>query len=310
MRVMVLPCDGIGPEITAATMRVLEATDAGFELGLSFDYEDAGFASLEKHGTTLRQETIERARGCNGVILGPQSHMDYPARVDRAGEAETAGELAGKIGEDVGVEVRCHDHVIARRVAHEMRRHSVDDDVIEPHLEELLPDLAHPLKKEAVGDDEVVRLMHRRHVPAPLHRQPEGLPSDPIAGVDRDLPDRERDIGRRHELAESLVHVAIGVETLRRLAHDDQVHLLGPGLEERPRARRPDVGVEVEQNALAANGLPSVRTDVEAGLNIDTLNERVGGELRPIKVDKSLLEYMDPMKRVEFLRQWGEATKG
>lgn len=52
------------------------------------------------------------------------------------------------------------------------------------------------------------------------------------------------------------------------------------------------------QNALAKNGFPSVRTDVDAGLNIDTLSERVGGALRPIKMDESLLEYLDPMKRV------------
>lgn len=94
MRIMVLPCDGIGPEITAATMRVLEAIDAGFGLGLSFDYEDAGFASLEKHGTTLRPETIERAREYVGVILGPQSHMDYPAR-EKGGVNVSAGFRTG-----------------------------------------------------------------------------------------------------------------------------------------------------------------------------------------------------------------------
>lgn len=78
MRILVLPCDGIGPEITAATLAVLEAVDRSFGLGLSFDHEEAGFSSLEKFGTTLRGEALERARGYDGVILGPQSHMDYP----------------------------------------------------------------------------------------------------------------------------------------------------------------------------------------------------------------------------------------
>jgi 3-isopropylmalate dehydrogenase len=80
MRIMVVPCDGIGPEITAATMEVLKATDRAFGLGLEYEYEETGFASLTKHGTTLRPETIERARTFDGVILGPQSHMDYPTR--------------------------------------------------------------------------------------------------------------------------------------------------------------------------------------------------------------------------------------
>jgi iron(III) transport system substrate-binding protein len=64
------------------------------------------------------------------------------------------------------------------------------------------------------------------------------------------------------------------------------------------------------QSALASRGLPSVRKDVEVGFNIDTIAERVGGALRPIKVDESLLDYLDPAKRVEFLKQWSEAAKG
>jgi 3-isopropylmalate dehydrogenase len=84
MRIMVLPCDGIGPEITAATMEVLRAADAAFGLDLHYDYEDAGFASLEKFGTTLRDETLEKARAYDGIILGPQSHLHYPPR-DKGG---------------------------------------------------------------------------------------------------------------------------------------------------------------------------------------------------------------------------------
>lgn len=90
MKIFVTPCDGIGPEITAATMEVLKATDAAFSLGLEYHFEDTGFASLEKFGTTLRDETIERARTFDGVILGPQSHMDYPAR-DKGGVNVSAG---------------------------------------------------------------------------------------------------------------------------------------------------------------------------------------------------------------------------
>lgn len=90
MRMIVLPGDGIGPEITEATIGVLQAVDRAFDLGLSFDYEDVGFASLEKHGTTLRDETLEKARGYDGIILGPQSHMDYPAR-EQGGRNVSAG---------------------------------------------------------------------------------------------------------------------------------------------------------------------------------------------------------------------------
>jgi 3-isopropylmalate dehydrogenase len=90
MRIMVVPCDGIGPEITSATMEVMQAADAAFGLGLKYDYEDAGFTSLKKYGITLRDETIERAKTYDGIILGPQSHMDYPPR-DQGGVNVSAG---------------------------------------------------------------------------------------------------------------------------------------------------------------------------------------------------------------------------
>jgi 3-isopropylmalate dehydrogenase len=79
MKLLVLPGDGIGPEIVAAAVHVLKAADAKFKLGFEYDYDDVGFVSLEKHGTTLRDETLQSARGYDGVILGTQSHADYPS---------------------------------------------------------------------------------------------------------------------------------------------------------------------------------------------------------------------------------------
>src|SRR5688572_4197612 len=84
MKLLVLAGDGIGPEITAATLAVLEAADRRFELGLEYDYRDIGFAALEKHGTTLPDGVLQRAREVDGVILGPISHLDYPA-ADKGG---------------------------------------------------------------------------------------------------------------------------------------------------------------------------------------------------------------------------------
>jgi len=90
MRLIVLPGDGIGPEITDATVEVLEAANRAFGLGLTYDFDDVGFASLEKHGTTLRDETLEKSKKYDGIILGPQSHMDYPPR-DKGGPNVSAG---------------------------------------------------------------------------------------------------------------------------------------------------------------------------------------------------------------------------
>ncbi|MGC8517569.1 MAG: isocitrate/isopropylmalate dehydrogenase family protein [Steroidobacteraceae bacterium] len=79
MNLLVLPGDGIGPEITAAAIDVLHAADQRFGLDLHLEYDEVGFVSLEKYGTTLRPEVLERARAYDGVILGTQSHSQYPA---------------------------------------------------------------------------------------------------------------------------------------------------------------------------------------------------------------------------------------
>ena len=84
MDILVLPGDGIGEEITKATMTVLDVVNARYSLGLEFSFEDIGFAALEKTGTTLPDEVLEKGRTADGVILGPISHLDYPAR-DKGG---------------------------------------------------------------------------------------------------------------------------------------------------------------------------------------------------------------------------------
>jgi 3-isopropylmalate dehydrogenase len=80
VKILVLPGDGIGPEITRATLGVLEAASRRFALGLSFESRDIGFAALKTHGTTLPDEVFQRAREADGIILGPISHLDYPPR--------------------------------------------------------------------------------------------------------------------------------------------------------------------------------------------------------------------------------------
>lgn len=64
------------------------------------------------------------------------------------------------------------------------------------------------------------------------------------------------------------------------------------------------------QDVLAGKGVPSIRADVPTGLNINTLNARVGGNLKPIAVDDKLSEYADPKKRAEFFQTWRRSMRG
>ena len=70
--------DGIGPEITAATLVVLREADRAFGLGLSFTPVTIGLAALQAQRTTLPAAAVDAAKAADGVILGPVSHNDYP----------------------------------------------------------------------------------------------------------------------------------------------------------------------------------------------------------------------------------------
>jgi isocitrate/isopropylmalate dehydrogenase len=92
---LVLPGDGIGPEIVAATMEVLDAADRQFKLGLSYETADIGFAALRASGTTTPDAVIEQAKQAAGVILGPVSHNEYPPVAE--GGLNPSGELRRRL---------------------------------------------------------------------------------------------------------------------------------------------------------------------------------------------------------------------
>jgi 3-isopropylmalate dehydrogenase len=91
MHLTVLPGDGIGPEITAATLRVLTGASELFGLGLSFAQHEIGFAALRTHGTTFPDGVLAACRAADGIVLGPVSHVDYPPREE--GGRNPSGEL-------------------------------------------------------------------------------------------------------------------------------------------------------------------------------------------------------------------------
>ena len=65
--VTLIPGDGIGPEITAQTVKVLEATGLRF----SWDEELAGVAAVDATGTPLPDATVESIRKNGLALKGP-----------------------------------------------------------------------------------------------------------------------------------------------------------------------------------------------------------------------------------------------
>ncbi|MFP8877083.1 MAG: 3-isopropylmalate dehydrogenase [Myxococcota bacterium] len=69
-RILVLPGDGIGPEVTHEARRVLEAAAERAGLSLRFEEGLIGGASIDAYGTPLSDETLARARESRAVLLG------------------------------------------------------------------------------------------------------------------------------------------------------------------------------------------------------------------------------------------------
>jgi isocitrate dehydrogenase (NAD+) len=66
-RVTLIPGDGVGPELTEATVRVLEAGDVGLE----WERVEAGAAMIERYGTPLPDGVIESIRANRVGLKGP-----------------------------------------------------------------------------------------------------------------------------------------------------------------------------------------------------------------------------------------------
>src|SRR5207302_4924435 len=92
---IVMEGDGIGPEISAATLEVLRAADRVFGLGLSFNSASIGLCALDREGTTFPAAALAAAQSADGVILGPVSHNDYPSAAE--GGLNPSGELRKRL---------------------------------------------------------------------------------------------------------------------------------------------------------------------------------------------------------------------
>jgi 3-isopropylmalate dehydrogenase len=69
-RIVVLPGDGIGPEVSAQAVQCLEIMSDQCALGLTFDSRDFGGAAIDAHGVPLPEPTLAACRDADAVLLG------------------------------------------------------------------------------------------------------------------------------------------------------------------------------------------------------------------------------------------------
>jgi len=68
--VMVLPGDGIGPEVTGAAQQVLNAVAAKWKHTFRYETDVVGGGAIDAYGEPLRAETVAMAKKANAVLFG------------------------------------------------------------------------------------------------------------------------------------------------------------------------------------------------------------------------------------------------
>jgi 3-isopropylmalate dehydrogenase len=78
-RVVVLPGDGIGPEVVDAALSVLTAVGAKYGHQFELTHEDIGGAAVRRSGTSLPAKTLDACRNADAVLLGAVGDPAYDA---------------------------------------------------------------------------------------------------------------------------------------------------------------------------------------------------------------------------------------
>ncbi len=69
-KVLILPGDGIGPEITAEAVKVLNALKVSDNLDIEVAEDLVGGAAYDAYGTPLADETMQKAQDADAILLG------------------------------------------------------------------------------------------------------------------------------------------------------------------------------------------------------------------------------------------------
>jgi len=69
-QILILPGDGIGPEIINEAVKVLECVNQCFSLNYQWHFDSIGGAAYEQYGTPLADATLGKAKQADAVLLG------------------------------------------------------------------------------------------------------------------------------------------------------------------------------------------------------------------------------------------------
>src|SRR6478735_3247281 len=76
-RIVVLPGDGIGKEVTAEGKKVLETIASLFDHQFEFDEATIGHDAIEATGQALPDESLAKMKNCDAILFGAVGHPKY-----------------------------------------------------------------------------------------------------------------------------------------------------------------------------------------------------------------------------------------
>lgn len=69
-KIAVLPGDGIGPEVMAEAVKVLDALKSKCTLDLQYEFADVGGIAIDRHGQALPKSTLEICERADSILFG------------------------------------------------------------------------------------------------------------------------------------------------------------------------------------------------------------------------------------------------
>jgi 3-isopropylmalate dehydrogenase len=75
--ILLLPGDGIGPEVVGAAREVIEVATDHFGIEVCYEERKIGGVAIREEGAPVSDETLEAARASDSVLLGAVGHPDF-----------------------------------------------------------------------------------------------------------------------------------------------------------------------------------------------------------------------------------------
>jgi 3-isopropylmalate dehydrogenase len=75
--ILLLPGDGIGPEVVGAAREVMDIAAAHYDVKLSYEERRIGGIAIRDEGDPISDETLEAAASSDSVVLGAVGHPDF-----------------------------------------------------------------------------------------------------------------------------------------------------------------------------------------------------------------------------------------